>query len=64
MRDEFELRLRGEGELFFSSPRLSADNGAMVARAARFRFDEGGAAKPDLSASAGFAFPGLVRGVA
>ena len=64
LRDELELRLKGEGTLFFSSPRLAADNGAMVARAARFRFDEGGATPPDLSASAGFAFPGLVRGVA
>ncbi len=64
LRDELELRLQGEGKLFFSSPRLAVDNGAMVARAARFRFDEGGAAGPDLSASAGFVFPGLVRGVA
>ena len=64
LRDELELRLKGEGTLFFSSPRLAADNGAMVARAARFRFDEGGATPPDLSASAGFVFPGLVRGVA
>ena len=64
LRDELELRLEGVGSLFFSSPRLSADNGAMVARAARFRFDEGGAAPRDLSASAGFVFPGLVRVVA
>lgn len=64
LRDELELRLKGEGTLFFSSPRLAADNGAMVARAARFRFDEGGATPPDLSASPGFVFPGLVRGVA
>jgi N6-L-threonylcarbamoyladenine synthase len=64
LRDELELRLEGEGRLFLASPRLSADNGAMVARAARFRFHEGGAAPPDLSASARFVFPGLVRGVA
>jgi len=64
LRDELELRLEGVGRLFFASPRLSADNGAMVARAARFRFDEGGAAPPDLSASARFVFPGLARGVA
>ncbi len=64
LRDEFQARLGEDGRLFFSSPRLSADNGAMVARAARFRFDQGGAAAPDLSASAGLAFPGLVRGVA
>lgn len=64
LRDELELRLRGKGKLFFSSPRLAADNGAMVARAARFRFDQSGATPADLSASAGFVFPGLVRGVA
>lgn len=64
LRDELELRLQGKGRLFFSSPRLAADNGAMVARAARFRFDQSGAAPADQSASAGFAFPGLVRGVA
>lgn len=64
LRDELQLRLGGAGQLFCASPRLSADNGAMVARAARFRFDEGGAAKPDLAASARFVFPGLVRGVA
>ena len=64
LRDELERRLEGKGRLFLASPRLSADNGAMVARAARFRFDEGDAARSDQSASAGFVFPGLVRGVA
>jgi N6-L-threonylcarbamoyladenine synthase len=64
LRDELEVRLEGEGRLFLASPRLSVDNGAMVARAARFRFDEGDAVRSDQSASAGFVFPGLMRGVA
>ena len=64
LRDELEHRLEGKGRLFSASPRLSVDNGAMVARAARFRYDQGDAARTDLSASASFVFPGLVRGVA
>lgn len=64
LRDELECRLEGKGRLFLASPRLSVDNGAMVARAARFRFNEGDAARSDQSASSGFVFPGLVRGVA
>jgi N6-L-threonylcarbamoyladenine synthase len=54
-------RLGAEGRLFFSTPRLALDNGAMVARAARFRFDRGEVAVPDTSASAGLPFPGLAR---
>lgn len=50
-----------DGEVFWASPRLSLDNGAMVARAARFRFDRGEVGSLDGSASATLAFPGLSR---
>jgi N6-L-threonylcarbamoyladenine synthase len=58
LRREFVSRL-GTGELFHSSPRLALDNGAMVARAARFRFDRGELAAHSESASAALPFPGL-----
>lgn len=45
--------------LFVASPRLSLDNGAMVARAARFRHDRGEHGASDEGASPGLAFPGL-----
>jgi tRNA N6-adenosine threonylcarbamoyltransferase len=61
LRDVLSERLGQDGQLFHASPRLSLDNGAMVARAARFRHDAGGAGGLDSSASAGLAFPGLVR---
>lgn len=64
LREAITGRLGADGELFHSSPRLALDNGAMVARAARFRFDRGERASPDASASAALAFPGLVRSVA
>ena len=68
LRDEIARRLAGahpaadgtpEGALFFSSPRLAMDNGAMVARAARFRFDRGDLSPLDASASASLPFPGM-----
>lgn len=61
LREEFLLRLGPGGRLFHASPRLSLDNGAMVARAARFRYDLGEVAGPDATARADLAFPGLVR---
>jgi N6-L-threonylcarbamoyladenine synthase len=64
LRAEIADRLGGGGELFHSTPRLALDNGAMVARAARFRFDRGEVAAGDASASAGLPFPGLVSSVA
>lgn len=48
--------------VFYASPRLSLDNGAMVARAARFRFDRGDVGSLDGSASARLPFPGLSTG--
>lgn len=49
------------GELFFPSPRLATDNAAMIARAARFRFERGETATLDLTARADLPFPGLIR---
>ncbi len=60
LREELAARLGPEGTLLHASPRLSLDNGAMVARAARFRYDHGEVAPPDLSAEAGLPLPGLV----
>ena len=57
--DELAIRLGTEGELFHASIRLSLDNAAMIARAARFRYDRGDVAQPDISASATMALPGL-----
>ncbi len=59
LRREVAERLGPDGRLFTASPRLSVDNGAMVARTARFRFDRGEVAPPTLTASARLAFPGL-----
>ncbi len=64
LRETMERRLLRRfgsgGRLFRASPRLSADNGAMVARAARFRFDHDGPAPDDLTANPALPFPGLV----
>jgi tRNA N6-adenosine threonylcarbamoyltransferase len=64
LRDELSVRLGMDGQLLVASPRLSLDNGAMVARAARFRYDEGDVAELDASASASMVFPGLIQRVA
>jgi len=64
LRTEIAERLGPDGHLYYSTPRLALDNGAMVARAARFRFERGELAAPDASASASFPFPGLSAGVA
>jgi N6-L-threonylcarbamoyladenine synthase len=61
LRQEMAARLGSGGRIFRASPRLSLDNGAMVARAGRFRLGRGDVAPPELSASATLAFPGLVR---
>jgi len=60
LRQEMAARLGPDGRVFRASPRLSLDNGAMVARAGRFRLDRGETAPLDLTASAGLPFPGLV----
>lgn len=48
-------------ELFHPSPRLATDNAAMIARAARYRFEVGDVSGLDLNARADLPFPGLVR---
>jgi N6-L-threonylcarbamoyladenine synthase len=60
LRKELARRLGDDGRLFVSSPRLALDNGAMVARAARFRYERGELATERSSASASLAFPGLL----
>lgn len=62
LRESMAEALGPSGRLFHASPRLSLDNGAMVARAARFRFDRGEVATMHGSASASLPFPGLIRG--
>jgi len=52
---------QSERAVYHASPRLSLDNAAMVARAARFRYARGDTAEGDGSASATMPFPGLVR---
>ncbi|MBT8396911.1 MAG: tRNA (adenosine(37)-N6)-threonylcarbamoyltransferase complex transferase subunit TsaD, partial [Gemmatimonadetes bacterium] len=59
LREEIRLRLGSNGELLVSSPRLSMDNGAMVAQAAHFRLKRGDAGPIEVSADANLPFPGL-----
>jgi N6-L-threonylcarbamoyladenine synthase len=61
LRGEMAHRLGHDGRLFLSSPRLAMDNGAMVARAGRFRLDRRETAPLDATASPTLAFPGLRR---
>jgi N6-L-threonylcarbamoyladenine synthase len=58
-------RVRGRGagiEVFAASPRLSADNGAMIARTALYRYECGERAELDLTAYASRPLPGLTGG--
>jgi N6-L-threonylcarbamoyladenine synthase len=61
LKAEIEERLGSEGELFVSSPRLSMDNGAMVAKAALFRLERMDIASLEVSADASLPFPDLVQ---
>ena len=61
LREEIARRVGTGGRVHHASPRLSVDNGAMIARAARFRLDRGDVAGGSLSASASLPFPGLSR---
>lgn len=67
LRTEMDRALRshvgvsGDYRLFVASTRLSLDNGAMVARAARFRHDRGEHSLTSDGASAGLEFPGLTH---
>ncbi|MSR35391.1 MAG: tRNA (adenosine(37)-N6)-threonylcarbamoyltransferase complex transferase subunit TsaD [Gemmatimonadetes bacterium] len=60
LREAMAARLP-EGALHFASPRLSLDNGAMVARAGLFRLERGERATPSASADSALPFPGLTR---
>lgn len=68
LRDEMVRRLEeldadiGSRAVHHASLRLSLDNGAMIARAARFHFDQGARAGFDQNASASLPFPGLRAG--
>ncbi len=62
LKSEIGTRLDAEGRLFFASPRLSMDNGAMVARAALFRLERGDVGSLDVSADANLPFPDLIPG--
>ncbi len=64
LRDDLARRLGAEGTLFHASPRLSLDNGAMVARAGAYRLKRGDVAPLDASAHPSLPFPGLVRATA
>jgi N6-L-threonylcarbamoyladenine synthase len=61
LRDEMARRLGPGGRVFHASPRLSTDNGAMVARAAHFHLSRGAVGDLHLTADAALPFPGLVR---
>ncbi len=61
LREELARRLDSGGVLFYASPRLSLDNGAMVARAGAYRLERGDVAPLDASADPNLPFPGLVR---
>jgi N6-L-threonylcarbamoyladenine synthase len=60
LKGEIADRLGPGGRLFFASPRLSMDNGAMVARAALFRLGRGDVGSFEVSADANLPFPDLV----
>ena len=51
----------GEGELFAPSPRLAADNGAMVARVAEHRLGAGERSGLELNADPALPFPGMIE---
>ena len=61
LREALAKRLEPDGLLLTGSPRLSLDNGAMVARAGAFRLGRGEVASLDASADPNLAFPGLVK---
>ena len=61
LREALAERLEPEGLLLYASPRLSLDNGAMVARAGAFRLERGEVASLDASADPNLPFPGLMK---
>ena len=61
LREALAKRLQPDGLLLLGSPRLSLDNGAMVARAGAFRLERGEVASLDASADPNLPFPGLMK---
>jgi N6-L-threonylcarbamoyladenine synthase len=61
LRKRMKERLGPTGRVFYATPRLSLDNGAMVARTALFRLERGDVGDLHASARADLPFPGLVR---
>lgn len=61
LRSELEDRIGPGGAIFYASPRLSLDNGAMIARAGLFRLQQNDIAGLDATANPSLPFPGLVR---
>ena len=61
LREALAKRLEPDGLLLKGSPRLSLDNGAMVARAGAFRLERGEVASLDASADPNLPFPGLLK---
>lgn len=63
LREAFRTALasRRGGRLLVGSPRISLDNGAMVARAGAFRLERDGPSPLDVTADASMPFPGLLR---
>jgi N6-L-threonylcarbamoyladenine synthase len=64
LRENMAKRLGRNGTLLSASPRLSLDNGAMVARAGAFRLERGEVASLHASADPNLPFPGLKKSFA
>lgn len=62
LRAGLQEALENDGELYFPSLRLATDNGAMIARTALFRYQQGEVAGLDFTARADMRFPGLITG--
>ncbi|MFC1791880.1 tRNA (adenosine(37)-N6)-threonylcarbamoyltransferase complex transferase subunit TsaD [Gemmatimonadota bacterium] len=60
LKAEIARRLGSDGCLLSASPRLSMDNGAMIARAALFRLERGDVASLEVSADSSLPFPNLI----
>ena len=61
LREALSKRLEPDGVLLNASPRLSLDNGAMVARAGAFRLGRGEVASLYASPAPNLPFPGLMK---
>jgi N6-L-threonylcarbamoyladenine synthase len=61
LRTGLQQALGETGSVYYPSLRLATDNGAMIARAALFRYQRGEVAGLDYTARADLPFPGLVR---